>query len=125
MMTDTDGAVSAGSLSESSTPDRARPLAAPTGATCDYCHGVGACPRCWGRSAIEELTAERAALVDALRDLLGATSITELGVPSENAPCHAGICEQKRCGHCGRLMEVRRAAALARALLAGLDGGAR
>lgn len=31
---------------------------------CDYCKGVGACPRCWGRSAVEalyvELAAERA-----------------------------------------------------------------
>ena len=25
---------------------------------CDYCRGVGACPRCWGRSAIAELTAK-------------------------------------------------------------------
>ena len=25
---------------------------------CSYCHGVGACPQCWGRAAIEELKAQ-------------------------------------------------------------------
>jgi hypothetical protein len=23
--------------------------------SCDYCHGIGACPRCWGRAAITKL----------------------------------------------------------------------
>ena len=27
--------------------------------TCDYCAGVGACPKCWGRAAIEELKRDR------------------------------------------------------------------
>jgi hypothetical protein len=23
--------------------------------SCDYCHGVGACPKCWGREGYDEL----------------------------------------------------------------------
>ena len=23
--------------------------------SCSYCHNIGACPKCWGRAAIEEL----------------------------------------------------------------------
>lgn len=34
--------------------NRAEELAQATfdGKTCTYCHGVGACPRCWGRAAL-------------------------------------------------------------------------
>lgn len=38
------------------------------GAECSYCHGVGACPRCWGRAAIERLTREDARLAVAGSD---------------------------------------------------------
>lgn len=31
---------------------------------CDYCKGIGACPRCWGRAAIDELEKENARLRD-------------------------------------------------------------
>ena len=41
-------------------------MTAHTPERCDYCHGVGACPKCWGRTAIEELKNERAELLDAL-----------------------------------------------------------
>ena len=27
----------------------------PEASDCEYCYGVGACPRCWGRAAIEKL----------------------------------------------------------------------
>jgi hypothetical protein len=40
---------------------------------CDYCKGIGACPRCWGRSAIAEKAVELARLrsqVDTLREAL-------------------------------------------------------
>lgn len=33
---------------------------------CYYCHGVGACPRCWGRAAITALESERERLAAAL-----------------------------------------------------------
>lgn len=35
--------------------------------TCDYCQGIGACPKCWGRAAIEELKAEIAELKEGVR----------------------------------------------------------
>jgi hypothetical protein len=31
---------------------------------CTYCHGVGACPTCWGRTAIEELKAKNQKLAE-------------------------------------------------------------
>lgn len=34
---------------------------------CDYCHGIGACPRCWGRAGIEELKADLASAREAIR----------------------------------------------------------
>lgn len=33
-----------------------------TAPVCDYCHAVGACPKCWGRAAIAEKDAEIARL---------------------------------------------------------------
>jgi hypothetical protein len=34
---------------------------------CDYCMGVGACPKCWGRAAIEELKTKLSKAERALR----------------------------------------------------------
>jgi len=34
---------------------------------CDYCKSVGACPKCWGRDAIDELNVQKSELLDALR----------------------------------------------------------
>ena len=40
-----------------------REPAAPGGeVACDYCCGVGACPRCWGRAAVSRLAADNARL---------------------------------------------------------------
>ena len=36
---------------------------------CGYCHGVGACPRCWGRAGITKLEAALAEKGAALREL--------------------------------------------------------
>ena len=33
------------------------------GQRCTYCQAIGACPKCWGREAIDELTADRADLI--------------------------------------------------------------
>lgn len=38
---------------------------------CDYCRGVGACPKCWGRANITELQARLAEAVALLRKLSG------------------------------------------------------
>lgn len=39
----------------------------PEAGTCTYCHGIGACPKCWGRVQIDALRAALAAAVDAAR----------------------------------------------------------
>ena len=37
---------------------------------CDYCHGIGACPSCWGRNAIDLLRAQNKELLEALKALI-------------------------------------------------------
>ena len=50
--------------------------------TCDYCHAIGACPKCWGRAGIDELKAENARLREAIERLLPA---------AENWACHQEV----------------------------------
>lgn len=35
--------------------------------TCDYCRGIGACPKCWGRAGITRLESQRDALLEACK----------------------------------------------------------
>jgi hypothetical protein len=45
--------------SEALANERTRPGSeADTAEACTYCHGVGACPKCWGRCAIESAKAD-------------------------------------------------------------------
>ena len=39
---------------------------------CDYCCAIGACPRCWGRAAIDELKHERDRLLAEKKELVEA-----------------------------------------------------
>ena len=43
----------------------------PEAGACTYCHGVGACPECWGRVGIGKLRAEVQRLTAALREARG------------------------------------------------------
>lgn len=36
---------------------------------CDYCHSIGACPKCWGQAGYDRLNREKAALLEALERL--------------------------------------------------------
>jgi len=56
---------------------------------CTYCHGIGACPRCWGRAGITRLEKERdargAALsreVEGLREALREVQVLDMEPPS-------------------------------------------
>lgn len=57
--------------------------------TCDYCNAVGACPKCWGRAAINELKMESQGKYleysRLMRELLGHCHLaidTQVGVPA-------------------------------------------
>ena len=78
--------------------------------TCDYCHAIGACPKCWGRAGIEELKAANARLRTALRAVIGPGPV---GYPTPWEMYHdTATCEAPdNCGHC--LADQKARAALA------------
>lgn len=53
---------------------------------CEYCRGIGACPKCWGRSAIDRLVSERNALLKAARHL-GACDLSSTSLEHRCPDC--------------------------------------
>lgn len=76
---------------------RASEPAAPGGeVACDYCCGVGACPRCWGRAAVSRLAAE-------VERLTEQAARAYCGEPRAEAPCrHLPARECEVCAAYGR-----------------------
>ena len=90
----------------------------PETGVCTYCHGVGACPRCWGRVGIDRMAAERDALAARVAQyetnaicIWGKTFTVDEDVPDHLASCP---------GHPMRSVEAERDALAAR--LAEVEG---
>lgn len=88
---------------------RASEPAAPGGeVACDYCCGVGACPRCWGRAAVSRLAADNARLKEERAAALSVT--TREGLLASEWVLRTGMAERKRDRLAARVAELEAAA---------------
>ena len=59
-------------------------------ANCEYCHAIGACPKCWGRAGYDRLTREKTALLEALERIVsGDRRLTVANVETATAALRA------------------------------------